>query len=294
MTKEETVRGSSETRDDHGRTEELERINALLTEREELLRKQAEDLSRSNADLRQFATVAWHDLQEPLRAIGIYAQLLKYRYQGNIDEDADRIIGAITDGVQRMQTLIQALLAFSRASTVEPAPPRASANAEECLQLAIANLTLLIEESDASVDWDPLPPVFCEPDQLTELFQNLLSNAIKYRGAEALRIYVTAERTNGEWLFSVRDNGIGIAAEYHELIFRPFKRLHGMKFPGTGIGLALCHRIVERHGGRIWVESEPGKGAAFRFSLPVEERAGNPSRAASPVSAQVASPARFS
>jgi light-regulated signal transduction histidine kinase (bacteriophytochrome) len=274
MPTENDTRKSSGPGNTPGRTEELEHMNALLMEREESLRIQADELTQSNADLRQFACAAWHDLQEPLRAVGIYAQLLKYRYQRNLDEDADRIIAAITEGVQRMQALIQALLAFSRASNAEPQAERESADAEECLQLAMANLRLMIEEAGATIHWDSLPVVAYEADQLAELFQNLLSNAIKYRGTDPVLIDVGAHRSNRDWTFWVRDNGMGFGAEYQEMIFQPFKRLHGLKLPGTGIGLALCRRIVERHGGRIWVESEPGKGATFRFSIPSEDRAG--------------------
>ena len=267
-----------EERDDASRrrTEDLQRVNEVLTERDDLLRAQAEELARSNADLRQFACLAWHDLQEPLRAIGIYAQLLKHRYHSRIDEDADRMIGSIADGVQRMETLIRGLLAYSRAGSAEEEAKPEAAQAGDALEAAMANLVLMIEESGTVVESDPLPTVPWSADQLTQIFQNLLSNAIKYRGPEPLRVHVTAKGANGEWVLSVSDNGVGIAPDHHEAIFRPFKRLHGAQYPGAGIGLALCRRIVERNGGRIWVESEPGQGAAFRFSIPVNKGRGAP------------------
>ena len=272
-----SVAARGERRDDvRRRTEELERVNEILTERDDVLRKEAEDLARSNADLRQFATLAWHDLQEPLRTIGIYAQLLKHRYHSHIDEDADRMIAAISDGVLRMETLIRALMAYSRAASADqPAQPEL-ADASEALEAAMANLAALVEESGAVIKWNSLPRVACSIDQLTQIFQNLLSNALKYRGEDPLRIHVSAESVAGEWVFSLNDNGVGIAKEYHETIFQPFKRLHGSQYPGSGIGLALCRRIVERNDGRIWVESEPGKGATFYFSIP--DRTGGPER----------------
>ncbi len=149
-------------------------------------------------------------------------------------------------------------------------------DATEALEFAIANVSLMIEESGTLVDWEPLPTVPWPLDQLTQIFQNLLSNAIKYRGPDPLRIRVSASLAGGEWVVSVADNGLGIAPDHHEAIFRPFKRLHNSNYPGTGIGLALCRRIVERNGGRIWVESQPGKGATFRFSIPVEKKTGGP------------------
>ena len=256
------------------RTEDLERVNEILTERDDLLRKQAEELAKSNAELGQFACLAWHDLQEPLRAIGIYAQLLKHRYHSRMDEDADRFIGAIADGVQRMEGLIRGLLAYSRAGHAEEEAKPEYGDAGEALQAAMANLAMMIEESGAVVECDPLPIIPYSTGQVTQIFQNLLSNAIKYRSEAPLRIHVGAKLVDGEWVLSVSDNGVGIAPDDHEAIFRPFKRLHGSQYPGAGIGLALCRRIVESNGGRIWVESEKGKGATFQFSIPLEKRAG--------------------
>ena len=275
-------------------TEDLERVNEILTERDDLLRKQAEELTKSNAELGQFACLAWHDLQEPLRAIGIYAQLLKHRYHSRLDEDADRMIGAIADGVQRMETLIRGLLAYSRAGSGEEEAKPESGAAGEALQVAMANLSMMIEESGAVVECDPLPVLPCSTDQLTQVFQNLLSNAIKYRSEAPLRIHVGAQLTDGEWVLSVSDNGVGIAPDHHEAIFRPFKRLHGSQYPGAGIGLALCRRIVERNGGRIWVESEVGKGATFRFSIPLEKRAGVAGGRSRPSATRPASTTHFS
>ena len=251
------------------RTEELERANAALQERESLLLKQADELARSNADLQQFAYIASHDLQEPLRLIAIYAELLKRRYQGHLDAESDRFITVIIDGVRRMETLVRDLLSYSRVIHAGT-PVREQVDIAEALKVAIANLEVVIRESGATIHWETLPTIACERLELTQVFQNLLSNALKYRGQAPPRIDVTAELDRGEWVFSVRDNGIGIHPDYHESIFSPFKRLHGREYPGTGIGLALCRRIVERQRGRIWVESEPGQGAAFRFSIPQE------------------------
>jgi len=244
---------------------------AVRAERENILLRKSEQLEKSNIDLREFACLAWHDLQEPLRSIGIYTQLLKHRYEARLDEDADRMISAIGEGVERMGRLIQALLAFSRAGESEQPREIEVANASEALQTAIANLGLLIEESGATIDWDRLPTVPWSSDQLSQIFQNLLGNAIKYRGSEPPRVHVSSQSVDGGFIISVRDNGVGIAPSYQQVIFRPFRRLPGSMHPGSGIGLTLCQRIVERNGGKIWVESEPGQGATFRFFIPVDK-----------------------
>jgi signal transduction histidine kinase len=238
----------------------------LVHARQELERSIAE-LARSNSDLQQFAYVASHDLQEPLRMVASYTQLLAKRYKGKLDEDADEFIAYAVNGANRMQALIQDLLAFSRVDRQGQQFLRTSV--ETLLGYALDNLKAAIEDCRAVVTHDALPDVLADERQLLHVLQNLLSNAIKFRGPEPPRIHVTADRRGDEWLFSVRDNGIGIDPQYGDRIFVIFQRLHtSAEYPGTGIGLSLCKKIVERHGGRIWVESQVGQGATFYFTLP--------------------------
>jgi PAS domain S-box-containing protein len=244
-----------------------------ITERkqaEEALKEKTEELARSNRNLEQFAYVASHDLQEPLRMVTSYVQLLAKRYKGKLDSDADEFISFALDGSLRMWKLINDLLTYSRVGTREK--ELKPTDCETVLNQSLNNLKVAIEENGAFVTHDPLPTVMVDNLQWVQLFQNLIGNAIKFRGNEPPRVHVSASRNGNGWIFSVRDNGIGIAPEYAESIFTIFKRLHGRKdYPGTGIGLAICKKIVERHGGRIWVESEVGKGATFYFTLPASK-----------------------
>jgi PAS domain S-box-containing protein len=245
-------------------------ISRDITERkqaEQAVQRAAAELARSNEDLDHFASVASHDLQEPLRLVEGYVQLLERRYKGKLDSEADEFIQFMVEAVGRMRMLIKDLLAYARVGTRGEAP--AEAPAEPALERAMANLKLAIEDSQTAITHDPLPAVKADPSQLTQLFQNLIGNAIKFRSMEPPRIHVAARLVDGQWRFSVCDNGIGIDPRFAERVFEVFRRLHARdKYPGTGIGLAICKKIVERHGGRIWVESEPGKGSTFCFTLP--------------------------
>jgi PAS domain S-box-containing protein len=233
---------------------------------EEKLRQQTEELEHSNRELEQFAYVASHDLQEPLRIVSSYVQLLARRYEGKLDQDADEFIGFAVDGANRMKNLISDLLAYSRVDTRGKEFTRVSM--EETLHRVLEYLQLAIADSGATVTHDPLPAVLGDGSQLAQLLQNLIANAIKFHGEEPPRVHVGVSRQAEYWQFFVRDNGIGIDSQYADRIFVIFQRLHNRdEYPGTGIGLAICRKIVERHYGRIWVESEPGKGATFYFTL---------------------------
>jgi len=243
------------------------RLLRMRRQAEEDLARKVEELARSNADLEQFAYVASHDLQEPLRMVTSYTQLLAERYRGQLDEAADKYIGYASEGALRMQHLIQDLLAFSRVgrsgSTCE------SVDCNAVMEDATRSLTAAIQESDAMVRYDALPAVWADRPLITQVFQNLIGNAIKFRKAALPEIKVRAEASGADWLFSVSDNGIGIAPEYAENIFVVFQRLHARtEYPGNGIGLAICKKIVERYGGKIWVEGVAGQGSTFKFTLP--------------------------
>ncbi|NIM93271.1 MAG: PAS domain S-box protein [Anaerolineales bacterium] len=241
-----------------------------ITERKEAelaLEQSRLELERSNAELEQFAYVASHDLQEPLRLVSSFTRLLQERYQGRLGPDADDFISFAQDGADRMQRMVADLLAYSRVGT------RGArfewTDCQAVLDQALTNLTIAINESAAEVTNDPLPNVFADRTQLEQLFQNLIGNALKFRSKASPIVHVAAEEVEDGWRFSVRDNGIGIRPEDSERIFIIFQRLHtAEEYPGTGLGLAICKKIVERHGGRIWVESEVGKGSTFYFTLP--------------------------
>jgi light-regulated signal transduction histidine kinase (bacteriophytochrome) len=220
---------------------------------EQALAKHTEELARSNADLEQFAYVASHDLQEPLRMVTLYTQLLEKRYQGRLDGDADEFIAYIRDGVCRIQGLINDLLVYSRVGSgdqfFEPT------SCEEVLTHVLGNLRAAILATGAQVRYDPLPNLVADRFQLEQLLQNLLSNALKFHGEEPPLVHLSARHQGSNWVFNLRDNGIGIDPQFAERIYVIFQRLHSDKaYPGTGMGLAICKKIVERHGGRIWVE----------------------------------------
>jgi PAS domain S-box-containing protein len=240
---------------------------------EAVLLQKVDELNRSNEELGQFAYVASHDLQEPLRMVASYTQLLSRRYKGRLDADADEFIAFAVDGASRMQRLIQDLLAYSRVGTAAKA--QLDISSEDALEFALLNLRGVIEESGAQVTHDSLPAVIADESQLTQLFQNLVGNAIKYHSPTAPQVHISAAKDGAnKWMFSVKDNGLGIDPQYFEKIFGMFQRLHRREeFAGTGIGLAICKKIVERHGGTITVESQLGQGSTFRFALAGSEAA---------------------
>ena len=260
-------------RDEDGEIQGMVCVAQDITERkrtQEILERQTQELARSNSELEQFAWVASHDLQEPLRMVASYTQLLSKRYKGKLDADADEFIAFAVDGATRMRRLINALLELSRVGT--RGKDFEATDCDAIYNRTLVNLQGLVEESGAVVTHDRLPTVMGDVTQLGQLFQNLIANAIKFRGDEQLTVHVGAEQRNGHWEFCVRDNGIGIDPEYAERIFVVFQRLHGKgDRPGTGIGLSICKKIVELHGGRIWVKSQPDEGAAFYFTLPLNE-----------------------
>jgi light-regulated signal transduction histidine kinase (bacteriophytochrome) len=242
-----------------------------ITERKRLaeaLELHAEKLAQSNAELERFAYVASHDLQEPLRMVASFTQLLAKRYSGRLDETADRYIDYAVDGAKRMQQLIVDLLAYSRVNSKEL--DLQQTECEAVVREAMRNLQVAIDEHGAAVDWDPLPALWVDQGQFIQLFQNLLGNAIKFtRNGERPQIHISSADSGAEWVLSVQDNGIGIEPRQADRVFQIFQRLHTRaEYPGTGIGLAVCKKVVERHGGKIWVESEPGAGSTFRFTIP--------------------------
>jgi light-regulated signal transduction histidine kinase (bacteriophytochrome) len=247
--------------------DELNREMAVRKQAEEALHLIAKDLERSNKDLEQFAYVASHDLQEPLRAVGGFMGMLKNQYYDKLDDQAREYIDFSVDGAERMQGLIEGLLAFSRVGT--RGGEFASVNLTNALDGALVNLKTLITESNAVVTSDTLPVVRADLMQMTQLLQNMVANAVKFHGPRHPEIHVGAQHKEGAWEIYVRDNGIGIESQYFERIFMIFQRLHTRtQYKGTGIGLAVCKKIVERHGGKIWVESVPGEGSTFYFTIP--------------------------
>jgi PAS domain S-box-containing protein len=258
-------------RNDTGEPEKMIGACSDVTQRKQAeleLVKKTEQLERSNAELQSFAYVASHDLQEPLRTISSYMQLLEKRYKAKLDKDAKEFIDFAVNAANRLQNMIGGLLEFSRVET--RGDPFEMVNCESVLNHVVADLKKAIDESKAEITRDPLPGVFADQAQLTRLFQNLVANSIRYQGSEPPRIHISATTRDGQYVFAVRDNGIGIDPEYKEQIFVIFQRLQGREVPGIGLGLAVARKIVERHGGRIWVESETGKGSTFYFTIPIK------------------------
>jgi light-regulated signal transduction histidine kinase (bacteriophytochrome) len=248
--------------------DELRRENAERAAAEEALREKTQALARSNADLEQFAYVASHDLQEPLRMVSSYMQLLEKRYQGALDARADKYIAYAVDGAKRMQALIAGLLEYSRVGRQDEPPARV--DTVVALEQALTNLRSALEEGRGVVTHDRMPAVMGNGAQITRVFQNLVGNAVKFRRPDAApRIHVSAQLRGRDVLFSIGDNGIGIDPQYSDRVFVIFQRLHTRaEYPGTGIGLSVCKKVIERHGGRIWFDSEPGRGTTFWFTLP--------------------------
>lgn len=248
-------------------------ITRDITERKQAqdkLAQKTQELTRSNTELEQFAYIASHDLQEPLRMVSSFTQLLARRYKEKLGPEADEFIAYIEDGAKDMQELINDLLSLSRITT--QTKPFKRTDCENVLDKALTILKVSIEESGAAITHDPLPTIMADSSQLTQLFQNLISNAIKFQGDKPAQIHISAKQKKNEWIFSVQDNGIGMDPKYAERIFLAFQRLHSRdEYPGTGIGLATCKKIVERHGGQIWVESEPDKGSIFYFTIPIRK-----------------------
>jgi light-regulated signal transduction histidine kinase (bacteriophytochrome) len=255
------------TRELETANEQLRKVIAQREVAEETLLRTAEDLKRSNLDLEQFAYVASHDLQEPLRAVAGYVRLLEHRFPEKVDAKTREYIAGAAEGATRMEQLITDLLTYARLDLA--GRTFKSANLGTPLETALRNLQFSIRAASAAVTSDPLPTLPVDESQIVELFQNLIGNALKFRGEHPPQIHIGARPEEGRWVIWVRDNGIGMEAQYFQRIFQVFQRLHTRRqYPGTGIGLAICKKIVERHGGTIWVESQPGQGSTFFFSIP--------------------------
>lgn len=259
----EVIGGVHVARDITLRKKMEDQLRITINEKNNLLK----ELKRSNKELEQFAYMISHDLQEPLRMVNSFLKLLEKRYKNRLDSEADEFIYYAVDGSERMQKLITDLLTYSRVTTKERYYE--SVNLETILEDSIKNLKVLINENNAKITHDALPTITADPFQFTQIFQNLIGNAIKFRGEDSPEIHVGVEDADDMWIISVKDNGQGIEKQHRELIFEVFQRLHDKyKYPGTGIGLSICKKIVERHGGRIWVESEIGVGSKFCFTIP--------------------------
>ncbi|OEC84599.1 hypothetical protein A9507_01845 [Methanobacterium sp. A39] len=238
---------------------------------EEKLKETISELERSNKELESFAYITSHDLQEPLRTIASYAQLIERRYKGKLDSNADEFIEFMVDGSRRMKQMIQGLLDYSRVGT--RGHEFTEFESEDALNYALSNLGSAVSEVDAEITNDELPVIFADKGQIVRVFQNLIGNALKFRNERVqLKIYISTHKEENEYVFSVSDNGIGLEEQYSDQIFEVFKRLHAIgEYQGTGIGLAIVKRIIDRHGGRVWVDSEPGEGSTFYFTIPLEK-----------------------
>ncbi|HLG99564.1 MAG TPA: ATP-binding protein [Bryobacteraceae bacterium] len=243
-------------------------LEQRVAERTQELLKSNEALRQSNDDLNQFAYAASHDLQEPLRMVSLYSQMLQRRYGSKLDREADEFISYIVGGAKRMEQLLRDLLAYSQTGSASEGPIH-PVDCGTAMEKVLLNLQASINQNHATVTWDNLPVIHAHEIKMVQLLQNLVGNAIKYRSADSPKIHISAELRENDCLFSVQDNGIGIDPEYAQEVFRIFRRLHGQAYPGTGIGLAICQRIVERYGGRIWVESKLGQGSRFCFTFPL-------------------------
>ena len=264
-----TIRTTSATRDggSPARARDKRAYPADRQRAEQILARQARDLERTRGELEQFAYVVSHDLQEPLRMVSSYLQLLERRYKDKLDSDAEDFINFAVDGAQRMHQLIADLVSYSRINTrgseFEPT------DLDQVLDRALASTNESVRESAAIITRDALPTLVADGGQMEQLFRHLIDNALKFQNGRIPRVHIGAEHRASEWVFFVRDNGIGIDPELADRIFVVFQRLHGRgEYPGTGMGLAICRRIVERRGGRIWVESERGEGSTFYFTMP--------------------------
>jgi light-regulated signal transduction histidine kinase (bacteriophytochrome) len=227
-------------------------------------------LKRSNEELQHFAYVAAHDLRSPLQATNAVAQLMAKRFGDKLGPDGNELVAYITDGVNRMARLVDDLLIFAKAGDLSDAPACPVPMAE-VVGKSLTNLDAEIQATGARITFDPLPTIVARETQMLQLMQNIVGNALKYRGADPAVVHISGAQKDTQWIFSVRDNGVGIDPKYAQDVFQPFKRLHGPEYQGSGIGLATCKKIVAAYGGRIWVESEAGKGATFFFTIPMEE-----------------------
>ena len=234
---------------------------------QDALEQKAQELTRSNIELEQFAFIASHDLQEPLRMIASFVQLIESEYKGKLGEDGDRWIGFAVDGSKRLQAMINGLLLFSRVET--KGIPFTDVDLEIIIREVIGGIDLLVQDTRSEITHEPLPVVYGDPEQLLQLFQNLIINGIKFNKKTPPVIHISAQKKENEWVVSVRDNGIGIADEDRDKLFLMFRRIYRKEYPGTGIGLALCKRIINRHRGKIWVDSRAGEGSVFSFTLPI-------------------------
>lgn len=251
------------------------KLQTLTRDLEKRVEERTRSLEASNAELEQFAYIISHDLQEPLRTISSFLELLQVRYGGRLDQNAKEFIGYAIDGANRLKTMIDDLLLYSRVGT--RGTPFTSVDMNNVFTIVTNELGIAISESDAEISHESLPAINADFTQMVQLLENLIGNAIKFRGKDMPQVAVHARDDDDEWIFSVADNGIGIEQIYKERIFNIFQRLHTRtEYPGTGIGLAICKRIVDRHGGRIWFDSEPGKGSVFYFTLPKGEPAADP------------------